>query len=890
MLALVGEAGVGKSALLSHAVEQSAGMTLLRARGIESEALVPFAGLLELLRPLLGMLDRIPPPQAEALAIAFALRTGHEQSRFAVGAATLSLLAACGEEGPTLVVIDDAHWIDESSGTALRFALRRLIVDPIAALIAVRAETPSFLDGSDFPTLSLAGIDRESTRALLAGVTGAIALGTVNRLYDLTLGNPLALLENAPTAHQLQGLSAADPVPVSTRTADAFLERFRHLPDRNRRMLVLTAASGSADLDTLARAAASLDLVLEDLVAAELAGLVRLEHGVVAFRHPLVRSAIYSGADPNWRREAHRALAAALPGGDDDRRPWHLAAASIGPDSTASAALERTGRRAHSRSAFSESAAALERAAQLASDAGRRDDLLLAAADAAWLAGQSDRSASMLEELRSHEPGPELAGRIEHLRGQLAMRRGPVLLGRNILVAAAEAAATAGQPDLAVALLAEGANACFYAGDSAGLTAIAHRAVELTPEQAGAETLFLATIVSGMASVLRGEGDAGAMSIRRAIEIFESTDEFAGDVRLLVWAVVGTLWIREISTGSTLIERAVSTAREQVAIGALPHLLHHLARYQATSDQWSSASANYHEAIRLSRETNQRTDLASALAGLAWLEAREGSESARARVAEARELCGELGAGIYDIWALIALADLELGLGRPQEALPHLIESIAELHKRDIADVDVSPAPELVEVHLRLGDVDSAAKVASDFDREAAAKGRPWALARAARCRGLLAPESLFAEEFARAFELHSQTPDVFETARTHLAFGVRLRRTRQRVRAREELRVALETFERLGAAGWADQASAELDATGETARRRHASTLDQLTPQEQQIGALLASGRTTREAAAALFLSPKTIEYHLDHVYRKLGIRSRQELAAALASLINTQ
>jgi DNA-binding CsgD family transcriptional regulator len=345
------------------------------------------------------------------------------------------------------------------------------------------------------------------------------------------------------------------------------------------------------------------------------------------------------------------------------------------------------------------------------------------------------------------------------------------------------------------------------------------------------------------------------------------------------------LWLRDASSsGRAVIERAFEQARAQVAVGVLPSLLHMLARDQATTDQWPAAEASYDEAIRLAQETGQRVELGAALAGLAWLEARQGRETAcRDHSAQAAALCEELGVGLYGVWAIQALGDLELGLGRVAMAIEHHEAQVEALSRRGIGDVDLSPAPELVDAYIRLGRDSEAARVSAEFVARAEAKGQPWALARAGRCRGLLAEPDRMETCFEEALLLHDRTPDAFETARTRLAYGVRLRRARKRIRAREELGAALTIFERLGAKPWADQAHAELAASGQTARRRDVSTLDELTPQELQIARLLAAGKTTREAAAAIFVSPKTVEYHLRHVYDKLGIRSRQELAAAV-------
>jgi DNA-binding CsgD family transcriptional regulator len=345
------------------------------------------------------------------------------------------------------------------------------------------------------------------------------------------------------------------------------------------------------------------------------------------------------------------------------------------------------------------------------------------------------------------------------------------------------------------------------------------------------------------------------------------------------------MYLREADAGRELMERASEHARARGAVGTLPCILHMLARDQATTDRWADAEANLDEAIRLAEETGQRTEHAAALAGLAWLQARQGREQAcRATAARAAELCAAIGAGTYAVWAIQALGDLELGLGRPAESILHHEAQAAELRRRRIADIDLSPAPELVDAYLRTGRADEARAASEAFTEAAEAKGQPWALARAARCRGMVAPDDAFETAFADAIALHGRTPDAFEAARSRLAFGARLRRAGQRARSRGELRAAHETFELLGAASWAEQARAELAATGEAARRRDPSTLDDLTPQEFQIARLLATGMTTREAAAAAFLSPKTVEYHLRNTYRKLGIRSRDELAERMA------
>ena len=789
VLVVAGEVGIGKTTLLEHANERAraAGMRVLSARGIESEAHVPFAGLLELLRPALPALDRIPEPQAAALESALALRPASAQDRFAVGAATLSLLAAHAEEAPVAALIDDAHWLDGSSADALLFAMRRLVADPIAVIVAVRDEEPSFVDGVQLPILHMGGLDRDSAATL-------VGKAAVDRLYAATAGNPLALLELAPEALRLAEVPLDTPTPIVGRVARGFVRRAASLPERTRRALVIAAASDTGDFPSLERAHAG---CIEDLVPAEAAGLVALRDGRVEFRHALARSAVYGAAPAEQRRAAHRALASALPDHDADRRAWHLALATVGPDEAASSALEQAGTRARERSAYAVATAAYERAASLALDPAQ---LLYAAADTAWLAGQADRAVELLDTARMHEHDSLLSIRIDHLRGQIAARSGPVREAQSMLTAAAERAAEL-DPEAAVVMLAEATNQSFYAGDTPGMLKTAQRATELAT-RAGSRASILAGLAQGMALVFAGEGEDGARSIRGAVAQLEASDELRDDPHLVVWAAYGPLWLREAEAGRSLYERALELVRSRTALGALPELLVHVARDWATTDEWTAAHAAYSEGIALARETGQGVALSFGLGGLAWLEARQGREDeSRAHAAEGREACIRTGVAVHELWTIAALGDLELGLGRPELAVQHYDEWDALLHSRGIEDTDLSPGPELVETYLRLGRAGDAAAAAARHEESARSKGQPWALARAGRTRGLLCPDEELEREFDAALRLHDMTPDVFETARTRLAYGARLRRTGRRVRAREELRTAIETFDALGAA-----------------------------------------------------------------------------------------
>jgi DNA-binding CsgD family transcriptional regulator len=877
VLALVGEAGIGKSALLQYAASLTAGTRVLRARGVASEARIPFSGLFELLRPALDHLDGIPGPQANALESALALRPARAQDRFAVGAATLSLLAAFSEEQPAMLLVDDAHWLDGSTADALLFALRRLLAEPIAAVLAVRETEPSLLDGADLPSLRIGGLDPAASALLLEPHTDS---ATAARLHRETGGNPLAMLELA--REPLPTLVPDAPVPAVTSVAEAYVEQAATLPERTRHALVLAASTDLGDLAVFSRAAERLGLTLADLDPAVDAGLVTLGGGGLEFRHPLARSAIYAGAPGELRRRTHRALAETLPDAEADRRAWHLALAAEGPDPAASSALVQAAQRARARSAYDVSSQAFERAARLATAEERRPSLLFEAAEAAWLGGLADRATTLLDEAADAADGAPVALRIEHLRGHIALFRGPLATGETLLVTAAEDA----DPATAVVMLAEAVVAGFYAADGALMQESGRRAGALVDETASTRTVFFGRLAEGMALVMAGEGESGAIAIREAVGILERSDELRDDPRLLGFASMGPLWLRDASVGGALVDRAVATARAHSAVGVLPHLLGYLAVLNASTDRWVDAQAGFDEGNRLARETGQSVVLAFGLARLALLQARLGRvEACRANAAEALALAREQGAGLAEIWALVALCDLELGLGDSGAVLVRAEDRRAVMSQRGIADPDLSAAPEEVEAYLRLGRADDAAAAFAPFAQAAEEKGLPWSLARAERCRALLAAGSDAENAFEEALALHAQTPDMFETARTELAYGAQLRREGQRVRARERLRVALDVFDDLGAVPWAEATRTELVATGERVGPRDRSRLDELTAQELQVALHLAAGRTTRETAAAMFLSPKTIEYHLRNAYRKLGIHSRDELRAALQS-----
>jgi DNA-binding CsgD family transcriptional regulator len=883
VLVITGEPGVGKTALLDYAVDAATGMGLLRAVGSESEREVPFGGLLQLLRPALGLLDQIPEPQADALAAALALRPGRAGDRFAIGAGTLSLMCRYAEERPLAIVIDDLPDLDRPSAQAVAFAAHRLMADPIVLFATARSGEVTTLE-ADLPQLHLTGIDAAASGELLSAHSGEnVPSELVLRLHHATSGNPLALIELADDLENLERRSPETPFPVSAALARSFSKRVGDLSVEARSTLLVAATAG-ADLRTVSRACLALGLDPATLAEAERALLTRVVDDRIEFRHPLIRLSVYSDAPPDLRRSVHRAVADALPPEQSDRRAWHLAESVLGPDADVAERLEKAAYAARDRSAHAVASAAYERAARLSPDDDQRLARFVSAAESAWLAGSGSRATALLDEVDTAGMPfgsrflPEVRLRALELRGAIATRTGSLIDARDILLSAALEAPTA---DAEVRLLADAIYACFYLGDAPSALAMARQIESLEGAVTTARARAVGATAAGVGRILANEG--GPDQLRGAVEMLVSTSDPHEDERRVPWLMIGPLFLRDAESGDET-RRRIDGLRQEAAVGVLPFMLFNVARDEAATDRWPRAEATYAEGIRLARETGQTTDLAMSQAGLAWLLARQGrQDECRALIAEAMELSMARDVRLARIWLLFAMGDLELACGNPAGAVPHFEGLVALLGELGFSDPDLSPAADLVEALVHVGRADEARQVASGFMPVALAKARPWAVARAHRAIGLAGPDADLDAHFGAALTEHAQTLDGYETARTELAYGERLRRARRRSDARPHLRSALAIFEGLRAVTWADRAAAELEATGETARRSAEPNTSTLTPQELQISLLLAEGKTTREVAAALFLSPKTVEYHLRKVYTKLGIRSRTELVAAL-------
>jgi DNA-binding CsgD family transcriptional regulator len=884
VLMLRGEAGIGKTALLDDTAARAGDMTVMRTSGSERESALGFSALHQLLLPALHLVDRIPGPQSDALAVALTLRRGPTPERFAVGAATLSLLSRYAEEAPLMVVVDDAHLLDPPSAETLGFVARRLLADPIALLMSIRPEPDAVLADAGLPVLELGGLDLASTAELVAATCSESASTEITaKLHRATAGNPLAIVELSLDIRGLDMVPPEAPIPVPQKVARAFGRRIAELPEMTR-IALLIAVIADGDLAVTAGAANAVGSGVHHLAAAEATGLLRLDAGRVEFRHPLVRSAVYVASDAQSCREAHRAVAAALPPAAQDRRAWHLSEACVGPDDAVARDLLGVAERAQARGAHGIAAIALARSAVLSPEHASRGARLTKAGESAWLAGQVKRANELLGQAGDLVSDSGARAEIDGLRGNISLRAGSLRDAYDLLTQAADCV-EASDPDKAVQMLADGVQACFCMCDTAAGLSIANRLEALLEACRTTAARIRGMMAIGIARVLAGQ--EGVQWIRMALEALSAEPGALEDPRRPDWMLIGTLFLRESAAGRDLVRRAVEETRARTAIGALPNLLFHTARDEATTERWQSAQASYDESIALARETGQTTDLAMSLAGLAWLQARMGhADECRSNAREALDLAGSHHITLAMLWAQFALGDLALAVGDANNAIDAYQAVQSVVARIDFRDVDVAPGPELAEAQLRAGEPSAAQGTAWEYLRLAVDKGQPWALSRGHRAVALVTDN---AEErtahFEKALELHQLSPDLFEEARTRLAFGATLRRDKRRVDARPQLRLALEAFERLGARPWADLSASELDATGERARRRGECDLVVLTPQEVRIAGMLAKGATTKEAAAALFLSPKTVEYHLRHIYQKLGIRSRAELSAAITA-----
>lgn len=894
-LALTGEPGIGKTVLLQYAQGRAAGMLVLRYQTVEMFDL-PFAGLDELLRPVLGRVDRIPDIQAAALRGALALGPPVPDANFAVCQGVLSLLRDVSSEAPVLVVVDDAQWLDPSSAEAFMFVARRLEGSRIALLLAVRSTDDRPREWTIVDRIELTGLDPDSSLALLRATGVAVAESVAERLHAASSGNPLALLEVADQLSEAQ-LTGSDPIddpPPAGSTADrTYVHLIEGLSAPAQLCLLLASAAGSAPPDVIERAMTLLDLGPVALAEAEGSKLLKVRAGRYQLRHPLVRSVVYHRAGRSAdRRSAHRALAEAMRGNPSMgyERAWHLAAAAWGPDREAAAALEAAATTARERSSYSTASQAFETSARLTEDAEERSRRLKEAAATAHLAGRgdrADRAVALLEEAGRITRQPRRLGEIEHLRGQIEMWRGHPLHAGGILTSAVEAMGAELDPEHRALMLADAAAAHCLGGMVDEGVRLAQRAYDIGQDLGGAAAAITLTCLT-VALIMRGRANLARPLLPRYGAFSIGQIQAWGVNRLTSIAGPIWTWVEDYEVADAQTLRAVEEARTSEALSLLPFLLVLRADLNFRTGDWRASWEAARESAELSQELLQPSQLVYALLNEARVEAAQGREDeCRAHVRQALEFSEQYDLEATAGYAVIALGLLELGLGRADEALEHLevIARASELLQLEEPNL-LRWQPDYIEALMRSGRRSEAVHAAAVLTEQAERTGGRWARGAAAEGAGLVTTGPEAVDHFRRALTLIDQTIAPFDRGRVQLNLARELRQQRRHLEARPALREAISTFERLDAKPWLEQAELELRLTGgRRARRVQEGQSEALTAGEMAVAALLVAGRSNKEIARSLGISVRTVESHLSAMYDKFGIHSRTQLVLRMGA-----
>ena len=882
VVVLRGEAGVGKTALLEHLLGHAAGCRVVRAAGVESEMELAFAGLHQLCAPFLDRVDQLPAPQHDALGTAFGLRAGAPPDRFLVGLAVLSLLSAVAEHQPLICLLDDSQWLDRASAQVLGFVARRLAAESVVLVFALR-EPSDERDLIRLPELVIGPLGDSDARALLASaLPGRIDDAVRDRIIAEAQGNPLALLElpRGWTPESFAGgFGIPDGGPVAGRIEESFRRRLATLTEQTRQLMLLAAAEPAGDAAVVWRAADRLGIRFEAAAPARDAGLLDLT-AQLRFRHPLVRSVVYQDATPTDRWTVHAALAEVTdPTVDPDRRAWHRAAAAAGPDEEVAAELERSAGRARRRGGQAAAAAFLQRAVGLTSDPARRAARALAAAHASLGAGAFDAARGLLV---AAEAGPldELGrARVDLLRAEIAFaenrgREAPVLL----LQAAAKIATLDVRLSRATYLDAWGA--ALFAGGLAsrgGSLADVSRAVATAPRPPSPPRPS-DLLLDGLALIFT-EGRGAAMPVlRRAVDAFSSPEVSVEE--MLQWGWLATraanfLW--DYDSSLEIGKRAVQVARDSGALEVLAAADNSCGQAAAFGGDFATAALLAAEVDAVKDATRTRIPPHAGIA-LAGVRGREGDASELIDHIVAEATAGGQGTAVqYARWAKAVLMN---GLGRYEEALGAAVEASEDTPELSIAAWALS---ELVEAATRAGNTELASGALMRLGDHTEGTGSDWALGILARARAQLSEGEAAESWYREAVDRLGRTLLRPEFARAHLLYGEWLRREGRRVDARAELRAAYELFATIGMEAFSERARRELLATGERVRKRTVEAHDDLTPQETHIARLASHGHSNSEISAQLFLSPRTVEWHLRKVFSKLGISSRKQLRQAL-------
>jgi DNA-binding CsgD family transcriptional regulator len=878
-LVVVGPAGIGKSWLCRRASELADGFTVVGTGGIASEAHLGYGGLFDVLSPLLdGRLDRLPTARGDALRGALRIAETQGPDPFAVAVATLDLLAMAAEDAPVLVVVDDAPWVDAASLEALRFAARRLDADRVAFLFAARSELAAPLLEAGLDALTVAGLDTAEAVGLVNEFAAAPVEESVARRHPLWLRE--AARELSP-----QQMAGAAPLtdrfrsPASVQAA--FARRVQSLAAQDRYALVVLSADERAPASVMERALADLGIDASAVQAGIDCGLAQREAGGPRFSHPLAQAAALDVAAPAQRRLAHEALARAWDeAGEPERAAWHLAEAGDGPDAHVSSALVGVARAARSRGAPLAAAEAWRRAIETAPDADQALRLRLERARDLARAGRSSEALVELGEILDRGCAADLHADAAILRGQLLLSQGRLEEGTRVLEAGAAGIRDRDPARAAVMLCGAALAKAGQAGVRAAV-ATAEAAVALAGPLGGASAAAAESTL-GWTLITAGNSERGYPLLLRHAERGDPAGRAPDGVPAVAMGQFAC-WMEDYDTARSEIERAVTLARDRGLVSDLPHSLSALGELEFRVGNWIAARIHAEEALRLAEDAD--LFLHYGHIQLLLLDAVTGdANGARAYADIVSTVAARSGSRWLEMYAHAGRGLLELGLNRPQVAITHLSRTRELAERVGLGEPNIVRwMPDLIESQIRAGLEPEARSTLAEFEAQARRTGRGWALASAARCRGLLAPPETAEAIFGEAHRLVAALPSPFERARTELCWGERLRRDGRRVDARRHLHAALQSFEALGAAPWAEKAARELRSSGGRARRGPRARSDELTPQQMQIATMVAEGATNKSVANSLFLSPKTIEFHLGHVYRKLDISNRTQLARSL-------
>jgi DNA-binding CsgD family transcriptional regulator len=879
-LVVCGEAGVGKTALLEYAAEAEGEFRITPTSGVEAAMEFPYAAVQDLCSPFFELMERLPQPQHDALGVAFGLTTGPAPNPFLVGLAVLGLLAEAADEQPLACVVDDAQWLDDASLRTLAFVARRLLAEKIALVFATREMGDAL---ASLPELHVEPLGRRDARALLESVLPApLDERVLERIVAETHGNPLALLELPRGLSPTQlagGFGLPQAAPLSASIEESFMRRLATLPAEATRLLLVAAADPVGDPALVWRAAERLGIPESAAHTVESEELLGLSPRV-AFRHPLVRSAVYGAAGPNERREVHRALAEATDAEiDPDRRAWHRAHAAAAPDEEVAAELERSAARAQARGGFAAAAAFLERAVPLTPEPSRRAQRALAAAQTKFHAGALEEALSLLLPTAIGALDEFDLARAELLCAQIAFVSTRGSGAPTMLLEAARRLAPLA-PELAYETYLEALSAAMFAGRlavpgaNALDVALAAKAAPRPAVLSGPELLL-----DGFATSLCESYEAAVPILRRAQNAFEVSGLPLKDQLRWQWLVaISFVHLWDDAHWEATSELHVQTARETGALSELPLALSQRVYAHLFAGELTAAAALVDE-IRAATEATSSNLMPYGAVGLAALRGRE--PEATSLIDESRVDATHRGEGIGISVLDWAQAVLYNGLGRYDEARVAALRAIEYPH--DLGGPLNWGLVELIEAAVRAGTPELAADSRSRLAEMTKVSGTDWALGVAARSEALLVEDQRAEELYLEAIDRLGRTRMAVDLARVHLLYGEWLRGQSRRLDARRQLRTAYDLFSDFGMEAFAERARLELEATGERANKRTVVTLDELTPQETQIARLAAEGHTNREIAARLFISASTVEYHLRKAFRKLDVTSRTQLESRM-------